>query len=234
LSGWADVQPEALWRVIFPMKDTRLAKSRLGGVPRERRRLAIVMARDTLCAAVHASYVEGVVAVCDREEDVECFALPGVTVVVRAGLALNDAILAGAAVARADSHDRNLAVLPGDLPYLRSAELDAALANSAGFPSACVGDRTGRGTTLLTARAGTDLAPAYGVDSLALHRERGAVELGIPAWSGLRRDVDVPDDLAVTYALSPRTRRLMEKRSERYPEPARGRSRPMSVWSAAV
>lgn len=198
--------------MIVPMKDTRLAKSRLGGAPGERRQLAIVMARDTLCAAVNASCVEGVVAVCDREADAESFALTGVTVVVRAGLSLNEAVIAGAAFVRAEVPARNLAVLPGDLPYLRSTELEAALERAAGFAATCVGDRTGRGTTLTTARGGIDLNPSYGLDSLARHREAGAFEVGIPAWSGLRRDVDGPEDLAVTYALSPLTRHLMERR----------------------
>lgn len=199
------------WWVILPMKDTRLAKSRLGGAPGDRRQLAIVMARDTLCAVVNASRVEGVLVVCDREDDVESFALPGVTVVVRPGLSLNEAVLAGAELLRAEDASRNLAVLPGDLPYLRSPELDAALGRAAGFAATCMGDRTGRGTTLTTARAGTDLVPSYGPDSLARHREAGAVEVGTPAWSGLRRDVDLPEDLVVTYALGARTRNAMER-----------------------
>lgn len=198
--------------MIVPMKDTRLAKSRLGGAPGERRQLAIVMARDTLCAAVNASCVEGVLVICDREVDVESFALPGVTVVVRAGLSLNEAVIAGAAYVRADRPTSNLAVLPGDLPYLRSSELESALGQAAGFTATCVGDRTGRGTTLTTVRAGTDLNPVYGVDSLARHRETGAFEIAIPAWSGLRRDVDLPEDLTVTHGLSPRTRHVMKQR----------------------
>lgn len=200
------------WWVIVPMKDTRLAKSRLGGAPDERRQLAIVMARDTMRAAVNAACVDGVVAVCDREADVESFALTGVTVVVRAGLSLNEAVIAGAAFVRAGAPDRNLAVLPGDLPYLRSSELEAALGRAAGFAATCVGDRTGRGTTLTTARGGTDLDPKYGLDSLGRHREAGAHEIGIPAWSGLRRDVDGPEDLSVTYSLGPLTRHVMERR----------------------
>ncbi len=199
------------WWVILPMKDTRVAKSRLGGAPGERRQLAIVMARDTLCAVVNAADVDGVLVVCDREEDVESFALPGVTVVVRPGLSLNEAVLAGADLLRAEDPTRNLAVLPGDLPYLRSSELEAALRRAAGFPATCMGDRTGRGTTLTTAQAGTDLAPAYGANSLARHRESGAVEVGTPAWSGLRRDVDRPEDLTVGHALGTRTRRVLER-----------------------
>jgi 2-phospho-L-lactate guanylyltransferase len=198
------------WWVILPMKDTRLAKSRLGGDPGQRRQLAIEMARDTLFAVVNVAGVEGVLVVCDREEDVESFAVPGVTVVVRPGLSLNEAVRAGADHLRAEDPTRNLAVLPGDLPYLRSSELDAALRRAAGFPATCMGDRTGRGTTLTTAQAGTDLVPAYGANSLARHRESGAVEVGTPAWSGLRRDVDRPEDLTIGQGLGTRTRRVLE------------------------
>ena len=199
------------WWVIVPMKDTRLAKSRLGGEPGRRRELAIVMARDTLSAAADTPSVDGVLVVCDRHQDAESFTLPGVTVVTRPGLSLNQAVLAGADVVRAEDASRNLAVLPGDLPYLWPSELEAALRRAAGFAATCVGDRTGHGTTLTTARAGTDLVPSYGARSLVRHREAGAVEVVSPAWSGLRRDVDVAEDLLVTYALRPRTRLLVER-----------------------
>lgn len=201
------------WWAILPMKDTRVAKSRLGGAPDERRQMAIVMARDTLSAVVNATCVDGVLVVCDREEDVESFALPDVTVVVRPGLSLNEAVLAGAELLRAEDPARNLAVLPGDLPYLRSGELEAVLDRAAGHAATCLGDRAGRGTTLTTARVGTDLVPSYGVESLARHREAGAVEVEAPAWSGLRRDVDVLEDLAGTAALGRCTRRLIEQRA---------------------
>jgi 2-phospho-L-lactate guanylyltransferase len=202
---------DTLWSAIVPMKDSRKAKSRLGGEPALRRQLAVAMARDTLNTVVSTVGIQTVVVVCDRQEDAGCFALPGVRVVVRQGLALNDAILAGAALARGGRDNQNLAVLPGDLPYLQSCELEAALAWSSGVSSACVADRTGRGTTLLTARAGTNLAPEYGEDSLARHRLGGAIEVDVPAWSGLRRDVDVPEDLTLNGAIGPRTRRLIEQ-----------------------
>jgi 2-phospho-L-lactate guanylyltransferase len=197
------------------MKDTDLAKSRFGGLAADRRQLAIVMARDTLCAAVNADSIEGCLVVCQNESDVQSFSLPGVTVIVCESTGVNAAITAGGEVLRAEDGrgGRNIAVLPGDLPYLRSAELDDALAKAAGVESACVGDRAGTGTTMLTARAGHALNSAYGDDSLRRHCEAGAHELRVPVWSGLRRDVDVPQDLKVDAFLGYRTRRLMERRS---------------------
>ncbi|KQY54446.1 MULTISPECIES: 2-phospho-L-lactate guanylyltransferase [unclassified Nocardioides] len=210
------------WWVIVPMKDTRHGKSRLGGEPGERRQLAIVMARDTLCAVVNASAVAGVLVVCDTADDVESFDLPGVRVRVAEGPGLNEAIRFGADQLRSADPGRDLAVLPGDLPYLRSSELDNALDRAGAVPVACVGDRTGRGTTLLTARAGHELLPSYGEGSLLAHRAGGAVEIGLPAWSGLRRDVDHAGDLTVDASLNARTRSVLPARTERNP----GRVRP--------
>jgi hypothetical protein len=39
------------------------------------------------------------------------------------------------------------------------------------------------------------------------------VELEVPVWSGLRRDVDTVEDLAVTPSLGFRTRRVLTERA---------------------
>jgi 2-phospho-L-lactate guanylyltransferase len=200
------------WSVIVPMKDTTTAKSRMGGTATERRQLAIAMARDTLCAVANAELVERVLVVCDRAEDIESFSLPGVEVLVVEGGSLNAAVLAGAARIRAGDPGAALASLPGDLPYLRSTELDVALAKASRFSRCCVADPAGVGTTLLTARPSTDLLPCYGEDSLLAHRAGGAIELNLPVWWGLRRDVDLPEDLKHGVSLGFRTRGLLERR----------------------
>lgn len=56
-----------------------------GGTPAARQRLCIMVARDSLCAVVNSDRVEGVLVVFDRGDDIESFALPGVTVVARPG-----------------------------------------------------------------------------------------------------------------------------------------------------
>jgi 2-phospho-L-lactate guanylyltransferase len=213
MSASAVVPTDGHWWVVVPMKDTRLAKTRLGGTPGERRQLAILMARDTLCAIANARSVAGVVVVAQEERDRESFTLPGVRVVVRSGLGINDAIRAGVDLLRSGDAERDVAVLPGDLPYLRSSEIDAALQRAGAQPTSVVADRHGTGTTLLTARAGAAAEPAYGPGSLRAHRDQGAVELSVPAWSGLRRDVDVMADLAALGSLGRRTRTLLERRA---------------------
>lgn len=196
------------------MKDTRHAKSRLGGDPETRRQLAIEMLRDTLSAVVETSAVGGVLVVCDVVDDIGSFDLPeGVDVTVAERPGLNEAIQYGATRLREAEDTRNLAVLPGDLPYLRSSELDNALARAAAFPLACVADRAGAGTTLLTSRAGHVLRPSYGPGSLQAHRAAGAVQLSFPPWSGLRRDVDEPFDISIDDSLNKRTRSVMIQRA---------------------
>lgn len=203
-----------LWQVIVPMKDIRRAKSRLG-IRRDRRReLAIAMARDTLCAVANASCVERVILVCQNVADIESFSMTGVVVVVREALGINEAIVAGAEALSAECLGANIAVLPGDLPYLQPTELDVALVKAAALESACVADRSGTGTTLLTARAGHGLNPAYGAGSLQAHQDGGAVELSMPVWSGLRCDVDEPGDLVVNASLGCETRAALERRAE--------------------
>jgi 2-phospho-L-lactate guanylyltransferase len=80
----------------------------------------------------------------------------------------------------------SIAVLPGDLPFLSSGELDRALTCAREHPMACVADQHGTGTTFLTARRGESLIPSFGSDSFSRHRAIGAAPLRIDAKSGLR------------------------------------------------
>ena len=153
------------------------------------------MARDTLSAVVAAKSVARTLVVCSRAEDLDLFSGSGVDVLVAPALGLNSAIGAAAMHERDACPGANLAVLPADLPYLTSAELDVALEAASGVDRACVPDHSANGTTLLTARAGATLLPRYGADSLRMHRSTGAIVLELPGRSGLRCDVDVPADL---------------------------------------
>ena len=94
-----------------------------------------------------------------------------------------------------------VAVLLGDLPALRPADLEDALAAATAFPRAVVVDADGTGTTLLTASAGVPLDPAFGAGSAAEHVRRGHVALDVSDLSGLRQDVDRLGDLAAVAEL---------------------------------
>ena len=197
------------WVLVVPVKDARRGKTRLADVLEARARAALVraMALDTVEAVLAVPRVARVVVVtADPEVTTAAAALPRVRVLPEPALAPDDAaggwasldraVSAGFAAARAEAPTAHVGVLLGDLPGLDPAELDAALAAAEGHPLAVLPDADGTGTTLLTARAGSVLRPAFGGGSAAAHRALGHAELALPVDATLRHDVDVPADLA--------------------------------------
>ena len=202
------------WTLVVPLKPAREAKSRLAAWldPGPRRALVRAMAADTLAAAAAAQCVDRIVVVTgDRATAQFARRAAGALVdVVRepepAGL--NPAIRAGIARARHLAPWHGVGVLLGDLPALRAADLDDALAQAAHHRLGLATDACGKGTTLLTAAPGARMDPAFGPGSAQAHRARGHVR--VIAAPGLTHDVDVPADLAAVLALGvgPRTRRV--------------------------
>jgi 2-phospho-L-lactate/phosphoenolpyruvate guanylyltransferase len=123
---------------------------------------------------------------------------------------LNAALRHGAAVAARRWPGTGLAALTADLPALDPAELAVALRASASAPGrpAFVPDAAGVGTTLYAVPPGLGFRPLFGGASRARHAASGATELDFDPMTGLRRDVDTPDDLRAALALGvgPRTR----------------------------
>lgn len=198
--------------LVVPVKDLAHAKTRLaaasaaltGADPRAAHAdLALALAADTL-AAVLASAV-GRLVVVTSEPRLGAGAAPPVVgndprveLVADPGGGLDAAIRAGTEhVGR-----RPVGVLLADLPALRPAELDEALAAGREAlrtaPAAFVADHTGEGTSLLV--AGPGFVPRFGPRSAAAHAAAGAVALR-GDWPGLRHDVDVPADLDEVRAL---------------------------------
>jgi 2-phospho-L-lactate guanylyltransferase len=126
--------------------------------------------------------------------------------------ALNAALRHGAAVAARRWPGTGLAALTADLPALSPAELALALREAAAAPprAAFVPDAAGVGTTLYAVPPGGEFRPLFGGASRARHAQSGAAELEIADMTGLRRDVDTPDDLraALTLGAGPRTTAL--------------------------
>ena len=193
--------------VLLPVKPPARGKSRLVGVSAATRAaLASAFALDTAAACLAAEGVTAVLAVTDDDAfaaaltALGCVAIPdGVTGDLNGSLALG----AFEAVRRWPAAQP--VALCGDLPALRAADLDAALAQVPGADGACfVADAAGTGTTLYTAPV--DLfAPRYGVGSAALHAEAAKALDG--ELVSLRHDVDTLADLrsAVPIGLGPRT-----------------------------
>ena len=189
------------WTIVIPVKGTTSAKSRLRASPD----LALAIALDTVAAALPTTgplalpeLVEGpdVIVVTSQSIAAQFETLGARTIIDhRAGL--------GAAIAQgiAAAGDGPVAVLLGDLPALRPAELAAALELAAQHPLAFVPDADNDGTVLIAALNAADHRPAFGLQSRRAHLAAGYVELAIPLNSGLRRDVDTAEQLA---ALGPR------------------------------
>lgn len=203
----------ARWVLVVPVKEASRGKTRLADVlePGARAALVRAMALDTVEAVLAAPRVARVVVVTeDGPVAAAAAALPRVRVLPepapvagdRAGgwAALDRAVSAGVAAARGEAPTAHVGVLLGDLPGLDPTELDGALALAEEHPRAVLPDAQGTGTTLLTARAGQVLTPAFGGGSAAAHAALGHVVLDLPEASTLRHDVDVPEDLAALAA----------------------------------
>lgn len=204
----------ALATLVIPVRDAASAKSRLaagGGANADARRvsLAVAIALDTVTAARAAREVGDLIVVGALAEPVA-----GVRIVDDPEEGLLAAIAAGLAEANPTAPT---AVLLGDLPALRPAELDNALIAAREHSRSFVPDCDRTGSTLVVAMGGLPHLLRFGVDSAEKHRSAGYVELSVSEHSGLRRDVDTLDQLAAlanlatsgTLVLGPRTRALL-------------------------
>lgn len=189
--------------LLVPVKAWPRAKTRLRVAGVQSPALAAGFAADALAAAVRARCVAEVVVV----TDVPDLRPAGVTVLGDRGAGdLNAALRAAAEEVRRRRRDAVVAAMCADLPCLRAADLDDALAEAAGR-RAFVADADGTGTTLLVAAPGAVLDPHFGRDSAGAHRASGAVEITAPLAT-LRRDVDTDADLheALVLGVGPSTR----------------------------
>jgi 2-phospho-L-lactate/phosphoenolpyruvate guanylyltransferase len=228
------------WTVLLPVKVLARAKSRLAVLAGERRReLALALASDTVAAVAACPEVARVVVVTSDPVAGPLLAALGAIIVAdepdalsvslgslgTAGAAapavlgelgvqdaLNAALRHGAAVAARRWPRTGLAALTADLPALSPAELALALRTVSAAPgrAAFVPDAAGIGTTLYAVAPGGEFRPLFGGASRARHAASGAAELDFADTTGLRRDVDTPDDLRAALALGagPRTTAL--------------------------
>ena len=200
--------------VIVPVKPPAEAKSRLAGLPDEvRRALAAAFAVDTVAAALAADAISRALVVTDDASfashiraTTRCDVLPD-----GASGDLNAALVQAALEASRRWPDLQPVALCADLPALRPADLDAALAwvdagaaDDAARP-AFVADAAGTGTTLYAAPT-AGFSPRFGAGSREAHLAAGAREVSGPLPT-LRQDVDDAGDLgrALLLGVGPRT-----------------------------
>lgn len=185
------------WTVLIPVRSAGPAKTRLISASADttaHARLVAAIRADTIAAALATPDVARVVRVVDGPDAV----VDGTLTHVQRAPGLNAALAEAAVMAAARWPQDAVAALVGDLPALRSEELQDALARAAAHPTAFVPDSDGTGTTLLTALPGVALQPGFGMGSAARHADRA---LPLAGGAGLRRDVDTAADLAVAAEL---------------------------------
>lgn len=182
--------------VLVPVKPPALAKSRLAGLPGERRReLASAFALDTVAAALRTSGVVDVLAVTDdfrfaaRLSALGCSVMPD-----GASQDLNATLVQACAEAARRWPGATPVVLCADLPCLVPEELAEVLRAATPGTASFLRDHTGSGTTVYVAPPSA-FAPRFGSASATRHAEDGAQEIGVAAPS-VRHDVDELDDLA--------------------------------------
>lgn len=181
----------------MPLKPAASGKSRLGAPEAVVRAIGIATVR---AAASAAGVAEVVVVTADPATADALAGMPRVRVVrEHAPRGLRLAI--ASALTTIPSGTRR-AVLLGDLPTLRPADLTRALAAAGRHPRAFVADAPGTGTTLVTALPGMVWRSAFGRASASRHRALGLVAVPVPLRSSLRHDVDTPRQLARATAAS--------------------------------
>ena len=204
------------WRVVVPFKGAPGSKSRLAARfdDATRHALALAFLRDAVVAVRGTSAVAGVVIVSSEPGLTALFGpepgLAPVELTPDPGTGLNPAIAHGVRVGRAAAPDDHVAALLGDLPELTSDELAAALDAAAKHPLASVADASGAGTTMITLAPAVDATPHFGGASAAAHAAAGFALLDLPVSSGLRRDVDAPDDVDRIASAGANTRAVLE------------------------
>jgi 2-phospho-L-lactate guanylyltransferase len=204
-------EPATGWTVILPLKGGPGAKSRLGAPAA----LATAIALDCLAAVLAVDRVDAVLVVTPDPELAAAAVAAGAQVLAESspGAGLLPAVTDGLAASLG-----RCAVLLGDLPALRTADLETALELSgelltratAGRPlppaMVFIPDAEGTGTVLLTALTPAAMRPSFGPASASAHQASGAfrLEVDLPR---LRRDVDTPADLrtAIELGVGPRT-----------------------------
>ncbi|MFC8078380.1 2-phospho-L-lactate guanylyltransferase [Streptomyces sp. NPDC057307] len=199
-----NTDPTASWSLVVPLKPLVVAKSRLARSTGEllRPRLALAFAQDTVAAALACPVVRDVVVVTDDPlATAELTALGARTVPDSPAAGLNAALAHGARAVRADRPGAAVAALNADLPALRPAELARVLTAARDFPRAFLADAAEIGTTLLAARPGSELNPAFGGPSRHRHLSTGATEIVLAGVDSVRRDVDTGEDLLAAAAL---------------------------------
>lgn len=190
-----------IWALV-PVKHFDRAKSRLADIldPADRKQLARAMLTDVLGTLVR---VEGLAGILVVTSDVEVAALAteheAAVIADPPETGFNEAVLHGMRWLD-DRYHAGAVVVPGDIPFVTVAELDAVLAATSESPIVVVPATRDGGTNMLAVAPPLLMPPAFGPDSFARH-VAAAHALGITPQTlrldGAGHDIDVAADLFI-------------------------------------
>ena len=189
---------------ILPVKSFGAAKQRLADSlgAGSRQALAQAMFTDVLGALRRTDALDEIVVITSDRSAESAARGHGVVVLAEAGqVGHSQAAQIGIAHALGHGFDR-VALLPGDTPLLRPADV-AGLLSRSGPGVTLVADRHGTGTNALVLSPADAIEPSFGPDSRARHialAEEAGVPVRVDEVAALALDVDTPDDLAALAA----------------------------------
>ena len=196
---------------VIPVKQRMQAKQRLAGVltARQRARLVACMLHDVLAALAQTRGLAGVVVVTADAAVARLAARYGAGVVSDgAAEGQNAAVLAGRRHAAAHGQGGVL-VLPGDIPGVTAAELEAVLAAHRPAPAfTIVPSHDGNGSNAVLCAPAAAVAPCFGAGSFAAHLAAARTVGIVPSvlrLPGIAHDIDHPADLLALARRRPRS-----------------------------
>ena len=191
-----------MWAVL-PVKTLGNAKHRLGGVlgPHERRALFGAMLEDVLGALSRVPGLAGI-AVVSRDPDVAALARRyGARLIVEDRDGGQTAAVTAAARQLAAEGVGGMITVPGDVPLITPADIEAVLASHGAAPAmTIVPARDGRGSNCIACSPPGAIGFAFGDGSFERHLEaarKAGITPRVVERPGLGLDIDSPADLAL-------------------------------------
>ncbi|MCC6945080.1 MAG: 2-phospho-L-lactate guanylyltransferase [Thermomicrobiales bacterium] len=190
---------------VVPVQSLSNAKSRLAGrfSPDERCELVLDLLQHVVDELLNSSLIDAVFVVSPDERVLRAAMALRARPLRQHGHGLNEALRLGQAAAQELNTDRIMIVL-ADLPLLTTEQIDELLRLSDLAPVTLAPDRHGLGTNILVLRPPDALEPAFGIDSLAIHRAAARARgLAIREYQSPETsyDLDTTDDLEALATL---------------------------------
>ena len=201
-----------MW-VVLPVKRFSEAKSRLAAIlsEAERESLTQAMLNDVLHALGQSRRVSGIVVISRETRARYAVERIGGLFTEESGSGLSSAIAQGGAWL-AKHGQRDMLMIPGDVPLVSSSEIDEIINLHQGAPTVTIApDREHNGTNALAVSPTNAIKFAYGAGSFSAHKaaaEAAGIEPRIVHLPGFALDVDNPMDLRTLLTYDSETESL--------------------------